>query len=225
MPSTVLHPTDAALRCREQTCPSVSHNGYDNLRSAEPLKSFRRSLTKLNLGTAAMPSTVLHPTDAALLTQGANLSFKSHNGYDNLKTAEPLKSFKRSPTKLGSSPARPSQDGEHSSVVTKMKRSITMLGGRAGSESGMTDRSTKVSVACDSMLMSFMQHRCSAGMVSYMVAFTAVAALDKILTFRGTPSRKTPNNLQPYFMFALRFCTYSSRYQVITPAPVTSMKH
>ena len=86
--------------------------------------------------------------------QGANLSFKSQrNGYDNLKTTEPMKSFKHSPSKLaGSSPARPSQDGDRS-VMAKMKRSITLLGGRAGSESGMTDRSTKVSSSCHAYRM------------------------------------------------------------------------
>lgn len=76
--------------------------------------------------------------------QAANLSFKSlRGGYDNLKTTEPMKSFKHSPSKLGSATAHHSQDGDHS-VMSRMKRSITILGGRAGSEAGMTDRSAKV---------------------------------------------------------------------------------
>lgn len=94
--------------------------------------------------------------------QAANLSFKSlRGGYDNLKTSEPLKSFKRSPSKLGGPPGGASQDGD-TSVMSKMKRSITMLGGRAGSEAGMTDRSAKVSIQMQSSIMHVAHQRAEA---------------------------------------------------------------
>lgn len=127
--------------------------------------------------------------------QGANLSFKSQrNGYDNLKSAEPMKSFKHSPSKLGSSPARPSNDG--GSVMSKMKRSVTMLGGRAGSEAGMTDRSAKVQLTLScfccrpSLLLPVAFQLCSA------IKFCCSATLSALVSHFACITRRLADQLR-----------------------------
>ena len=80
----------------------------------------------------------------AFLLQAANASFKSQrSGQGNGKSGGVgNRSFKHSPSKTHPS-AHTSQEGG-TSVMSKMKRSMTILAGRAVSESGMTERSTRV---------------------------------------------------------------------------------
>ena len=82
--------------------------------------------------------------------QAANTSFKSAQGggSSNPKggvSAPPGgKSFKRSASKMHHPSGHASQDGG-TSVMSKMKRSMTLLAGRPVSEAGMTERSNRVS--------------------------------------------------------------------------------
>ncbi|KAL0039998.1 hypothetical protein WJX79_001782 [Trebouxia sp. C0005] len=71
-----------------------------------------------------------------------NTSFKSQrSAQGNLNSSPGTKSFKRSPSKMHTS-AQTSQE-DRTSVMSKMKRSMTILAGRPISESGMTERSSR----------------------------------------------------------------------------------
>lgn len=90
----------------------------------------------------------LHNTYVRIHLQAANTSFKSAQGGTgaNPKGVPPppgAKSFKRTASKAPH-PGQASQDGGPS-VMSKMKRSMTLLAGRPVSEAGMTERSTRVS--------------------------------------------------------------------------------
>ncbi|KAL0029403.1 hypothetical protein WJX77_004930 [Trebouxia sp. C0004] len=72
----------------------------------------------------------------------ANTSFKSQRfAQGNSNSSPGTKSFRRSASKTHGS-AQASQD-DRTSVMSKMKRSMTILAGRPISESGMTDRSNR----------------------------------------------------------------------------------
>ena len=106
--------------------------------------------------------------------QAANTSFRSAQGGgqgtgSHPKSSPPpgAKSFRRTTSKL-QTPGRASQDGS-TSVMSKMKRSMTLLAGRPVSEAGMTERSNRVSPSSNAgthIMLVTLSKCCAAGVCS-----------------------------------------------------------